>query len=174
MKQISDLILPAVMVLIIGYGMWKKIPVFDCFLDGAREGLLSAVQILPALIALITAVGMLKASGMLDFLIAFVSPLFSLMQMPAQVIPLALLRPISGSGALVIYRDILQQAGPDSFVGRVASVMQGSTETTFYTIAVYYGSTKVTRTRHTLPAALTADMIGFLMSAVAVRLLLGK
>ena len=115
---------------------------------------------------------MFKASGALDLLTAFLRPLFSLLRLPDAVIPLALLRPISGSGAMVIFQDILQRYGPDSFAGRVASVMQGSTETTFYTIAVYYGATKVIRTRHTLPSALTADIVGFIMSAAAVRILL--
>ena len=174
MTQLSNYILPLTMVTIVGYGMWKKVPVFDCFLEGAREGLMSAVQILPALIALITAVGMFKASGALDLLTAFLRPLFSLLRLPDAVIPLALLRPISGSGAMVIFQDILQRYGPDSFAGRVASVMQGSTETTFYTIAVYFGATKVIRTRHTLPSALTADIVGFIMSAAAVRILLGE
>ncbi|MBQ3242035.1 MAG: spore maturation protein [Oscillospiraceae bacterium] len=174
MTQLSNYILPLTMVLIVGYGMWKKVPVFDCFLEGAREGLTSAVQILPALIALITAVGMFKASGALDLLTAFLRPLFSLLRLPDAVIPLALLRPISGSGAMVIFQDILQRSGPDSFAGRVASVMQGSTETTFYTIAVYFGATKVIQTRHTLPSALTADIVGFIMSAAAVRILLGE
>ena len=127
MNQISHYILPVVIVIIVGYGLIKRVPVFDCFLEGAKEGLTASVQIL---------------------------------------------RPISGSGALVIFQDILQQYGPDSFVGQVASVMQGSTETTFYTIAVYYGAIKVQKTRHTLPSALAADIAGFFMSAVAVRLLL--
>ena len=172
MNQISHYILPAVIVLIVGYGIFKKVPVFDCFLEGAKEGLTSSVQILPALIALITAVGMFKASGALDVITYSLRPVANLLHLPQEVIPLAILRPISGSGALVIFQDILQQYGPDSFVGRVASVMQGSTETTFYTIAVYYGATRVQKTRNTLPSALTADIVGFFMSALAVRLLL--
>ena len=132
---------------------------------------MSAVQILPALIALITAVGMFKASGALDLLTAFLRPLFSLLRLPDAVIPLALLRPISGSGAMVIFQDILQRYGPDSFAGRVASVMQGSTETTFYTIAVYFGAAKVAKTRYAVPAALCGDVAGFLAASWAVRLL---
>ncbi len=172
MNQISHYILPVVIVIIVGYGLIKRVPVFDCFLEGAKEGLTASVQILPALIALITAVGMFKASGALDIFTYALRPFANLLHLPQEVIPLAILRPISGSGALVIFQDILQQYGPDSFVGQVASVMQGSTETTFYTIAVYYGATKAQKTRHTLPSALTADIAGFFMSAVAVRLLL--
>ncbi|MDD3193247.1 MAG: spore maturation protein [Oscillospiraceae bacterium] len=172
MNQISNYILPIVIVFIVGYGFIKKVPVFDCFLAGAKEGLATSAQILPALVALITAVGMFKASGALDILTYALRPVARFLRLPQEVIPLAILRPISGSGALVIFQDILQQYGPDSFAGRVASVMQGSTETTFYTIAVYYGATKVQKTRHTLPSALTADLVGFFMSALAVRLLL--
>lgn len=171
MNQISNYILPTVIVLIVGYGIFKKVPVFDCFLEGAREGLSTSAQIVPALVALITAVGMFKASGALDLLTYALKPLAAILQLPQEVIPLAILRPISGSGALVIFQDILKDFGPDSFIGRVASVIQGSTETTFYTIAVYYGATKVQKTRHTLPAALSADLVGFMMSALAVRLL---
>ncbi len=172
MDRISDFILPAVIICIVGYGFIKKAPVFDLFLEGAKEGLCTSVQILPALVALMTAVGMIKASGALDSFTYALRPVAALLHLPQEVLPLALLRPISGSGALVIFQDILRQYGPDSLIGRIASVMQGSTETTFYTIAVYYGATKVQKTRHTLPAALTADLVGFLMSALAVRLLL--
>ena len=172
MSQISQYILPVAIVLIVGYGASKKVPVFDCFLEGAKDGLTTSAQILPALIALITAVGMFKSSGALDLVTYALRPVANLLHLPQEVIPLAILRPISGSGALVIFQDILQQYGPDSFIGRVASVMQGSTETTFYTIAVYYGATKVQKTRHTLPSALTADIVGFFMSALAVYWLL--
>ena len=130
-------------------------------------------SITPALICLLTAVAMFKASGALDVLSWGLSPLAQAVGLPGEVIPLALLRPISGSGAMVLFNDLLAVYGPDSFIGRVASVMEGSTETTFYTIAVYYGATHVTRTRHTLPSALSADLAGILMSGVAVRLFLG-
>ena len=172
MSQISQYILPVAIVLIVGYGAIKKVPVVECFLEGAKDGLTTSAQILPALIALITAVGMFKSSGALDLFTYALRPVANLLHLPQEVIPLAILRPISGSGALVIFQDILQQYGPDSFIGRVASVMQGSTETTFYTIAVYYGATKVQKTRHTLPSALTADIVGFFMSALAVYWLL--
>lgn len=125
MNQISHYILPAVIVLIVGYGIFKKVPVFDCFLEGAKEGLTSSVQILPALIALITAVGMFKASGALDVITYSLRPVANLLHLPQEVIPLAILRPISGSGALVIFQDILQQYGPDSFVGRVCQCNAG-------------------------------------------------
>ena len=147
--------------------------VFGVFLQGAKEGFTTAIDILPALVALMTCVGMFKASGALDILTWLLSPVSELLRLPGEVVPLAILRPISGSGALVIYNDLLETFGPDSFIGRVASVMEGSSETTFYTIAVYFGAIRVTKIRHTLPASLTADLVGFLMSAWMVRIVFG-
>jgi spore maturation protein B len=117
-------------------------------------------------------VGVLRASGALDMLSFALTPVAALLGIPREVLPLTLMRPITGSGALAVFTDIIRIHGPDSPVGRVASVIQGSTETTFYTIAVYYGATRVRRTRQNLPACLTADLVGFVMSAAAVRLLL--
>lgn len=173
MASISDWAIPAVILVIVLWGWVNGIDVFETFLAGARDGIGVALRILPALVALITAVGIFKASGALDLLTHALSPLAGRLGLPGEVVPLALLRPISGSGAMVIFNDILQTHGPDSFVGRVASVMEGSTETTFYTIAVYYGATSIRRTRHTLPASLAADLTGFIMSAAAVRFFFG-
>jgi spore maturation protein B len=155
---------------IILYGLIKKVDIFECFLEGAKEGLGTSVSILPALVALMTCVGMFKASGVLDILTYALSPVAELLRMPKEIIPLAILRPISGSGAMVIFNNILAEFGPDSYIGRVASVLEGSSETTFYTIAVYYGAIKLTKTRHTLAASLTADLTGFVMSALMVTL----
>lgn len=171
MSGFSDYIIPAVMCGILAYGLFRRVDVFAAFLDGAKEGLTTSLRIMPALVALMTAVGMFKASGALDLLTWCLSPAAALLRLPREVLPLAILRPISGSGAMAIFQNILQTHGADTLIGRVASVMQGSTETTFYTIAVYYGATKVRQTRHTLPAALTGDLVGFVVSAVAVRLL---
>lgn len=168
---LNNMMIPIVICGILLYGLCKGVDVFDCFLSGAKEGLSTAVGILPALVALMTCVGMFKASGALDILSYALAPVAGATGIPREVIPLALLRPISGSGAMVMFTDILNQYGPDSFVGRVASVMQGSSETTFYTIAVYYGAVKIKNTRHTLPAAFSADVTCFVMSAAMVRLL---
>ena len=135
------------------YGISQKVPVFDAFMEGAGENA--------------------KVSGALDLLQVGLAPVASLLQIPREIIPLALLRPISGSGAMVIFQDVLQSFGPDSYIGRVASVLMGSTETTFYTLAVYYGVTHVKKTRHTLPSALSADLAGFVCSALLVRLFFG-
>lgn len=173
MTAISDWAIPAILAIVILSGLFRGINVFDAFLDGARDGLGVAVRIVPALVALITAVGIFKASGALDLITHALSPFTERIGLPGEVVPLALLRPISGSGAMVVYNDILQAYGPDSLIGRIASVMQGSTETTFYTIAIYYGATSIRRTRHTLPASVTADFVGFVMSALTVRLFFG-
>ena len=172
MAQISNYIVPGILAFITLYGLLHEVPVFDAFVSGARSGIGVAFRILPSLVALTTGVGMLRASGALDVFSYALSPLAQLLSLPVEVIPLALLRPISGSSAMVIFQDLLANFGPDSYVGRVASTMMGSTETTFYTIAIYFGASKITNTRHVLPAALTADLVGFIMSAWVVRTLL--
>ena len=172
-QSLSNFIVPGVMVGIIIYGLVKGVDIFDTFLDGAKEGFRTSVKILPTLVALMTCVGMFKASGALDILTYALSPVASLLGLPEECIPLAVLRPISGSGAMVLFNDLLASYGPDSLIGRVASVMEGSSETTFYTIAVYFGAIKITKTRHALPSALTADVVGVVMSAVMVSVVFG-
>ena len=173
MEAVNHFIVPGIIGGIFLFGMCRGVNTFDAFLEGARKGLSTVVSITPALICLLTAVAMFKASGALDVMSWGLSPVASALGLPREVIPLAVLRPISGSGAMVLFNDLLVTYGPDSFIGRVASVMEGSTETTFYTIAVYYGAIGVKKTRHTLPSALSADLAGMVMSALAVRLFLG-
>ncbi|MCH5348101.1 MAG: spore maturation protein [Oscillospiraceae bacterium] len=168
----SDYVIPVFIALIMIVGLIKRVDVFGEFTDGAKENLRSAFEVLPALIALMTAIGMFKASGGLDIISAAISPITELLGFPSECIPLAIIRPVSGSGALAVFESILTDVSPDSFPGRVASVMVGSTETTFYTVAVYYGITKVKKTRHTIASSLTADLTGFILSALTVRLLL--
>ena len=169
----SDYVIPFFIAAIMITGLVKKVDVFSEFTDGAKENLKAAVSVLPALVALMTAIGMFKASGALDFISAAISPLTSFLGFPEECIPLAIIRPVSGSGALAVFENILTDVSPDSFAGRVASVIIGSTETTFYTIAVYYGITKVKKTRQALPASLVADFTGFVLSALTVRIILG-
>ena len=152
--------MPFIFISILGYALFKKVRVFDVFLSGASNGLRSAVSILPALVGLICAISMLRASGALDFLGTLLSPLLSKIGMPPDVLPLALLKPVSGSGALAMVKDIFDANGPDSFAGKVASVMLGSSETTFYTLAVYYGAVKIKDSRYTVSAAVIADLVG--------------
>ena len=171
MDKLASFAAPLVVAGIILHGWFSGIDIFDAFLAGAKGGIKTAFGIIPALVALITAVGVFSASGALDLITHSIAPIAEKVGIPAEVIPLALIRPISGSGSLAVLNDILQKFGADSFIGRVAAVMQGSTETTFYTMAVYFGAISVKNTRHTLPAALFADFIGFLMSVLFVRLL---
>ena len=173
MKILSDWLIPAVICGIVLYGFLHGCNILDAFVEGAVEGMKVVYKITPTMIAITLCVGMLKASGGLDLIAAFVEPLVSLVRIPKEVVPLMLMRPISGTGALAVFKDIIAQNGPDSYVGRVASVMHGSTETTFYTMALYYGVTHVRKTRHTLASAVGADLTGFLFSALTVSLLLG-
>lgn len=159
-QKISVLIMPFLFISVLGYALFRRVRVFDLFLTGAANGLQSAISILPALIGLICAVSMLRASGAPDFLSRLLAPLLSKIGMPAEVLPLALLKPVSGSGAIAMIQDIFGKNGPDSFAGKVASVMLGSSETTFYTLAVYYGAVKIKDTRYTVHAAVIADLVG--------------
>lgn len=157
---------------IVVLGLLKKVDVFDSFLLGAKDGFDSTISILPPLVGLITAITMLKSSGALEIISKILQPVANFLSIPKELSPLAILRPISGSGALAFIDRIFSDYGVDSLIGRIASVMMGSTETTFYTIAVYFGSVKIKNTKHAIPAALAADLTGFIMSALSVRLLL--
>ena len=171
--NLSSCVIPVLLAAVAVYGTGKRVDVYTALTHGAEEGLTVLLRIIPALVGLLTAVSMLRASGALDWFSALCAPLLDLLGIPAETMPLMLIRPVSGSGALAVASDLMTTYGPDSYVGRVASVMLGSTETTFYTIAVYFGSAGIHRTRHTVPAALTADIAGFLASALAVRLFFG-
>lgn len=170
----SNFVIPFFIAVIMVVGLIKRVDVFGEFTEGAKENLKAAFDILPALIALMTAIGMFKASGALEVISEAISPITMALGFPKECIPLAIIRPVSGSGALAVFESILNDVSPDSFAGRVASVIIGSTETTFYTIAVYYGITNVKKTRHAVAASLTADLTGFIISALTVRLILGN
>ncbi|MEA4941069.1 Spore maturation protein B [bioreactor metagenome] len=154
--------------------LWRRVDVYSALTAGAGEGLTVLLRIVPALVGLLTAVAMFRASGAMDWLSGLCAPLLERVGIPAELTPLMLIRPISGSGALAVGSEVMKTCGPDSYTGRVAAVMLGSTETTFYTIAVYFGAAGITRTRHTIPAALTADLVGFIGSALAVRIFFGR
>ncbi len=157
---------------IVVFGLLKGVKIFDAFLKGAREGLRTAVGIIPALTALTLCVSALRASGAVEALGELAAPVIGMAGIPPETLPLMLIRPISGSGALAVLQSILSSSGPDSAAGRIASVMMGSTETTFYTVAVYFGSAGVKRTGCAIPAALTADLTGMIVAALTVRLFL--
>jgi len=171
--NLSSLVIPLLLATVAVYGMGRKVDVYAALTHGAEEGLTVLLRIIPALVGLLTAVSMFRASGAMEWLSGLCAPLLNLLGIPAETAPLMLVRPTSGSGALAIATDLMTTHGPDSYIGRVAAVMLGSTETTFYTIAVYFGSAGIHKTRHTIPAALTADLMGFIASAFAVRLFFG-
>ena len=162
LHTLSAGILPAVFVLIVSYGLLKRVDIFEAFLSGAAGGLKTLFNIFPALVGLVTVITVFRISGAAEMLTALLAPLTKWLGIPPELMPLALLRPVSGSGSLAIVNDLLKSNGPDSAVGRMASVIMGSSETTFYALAVYYGSVKIKNTRHTVPAALTADVAGLL------------
>ena len=164
-----DYMVPGIILIATLATLYKKENAYDILLNGTAEGLRLLVSILPALILLLTAVHMLKASGAVEILSNLLSPLFSRLGIPPETAMLVLIRPISGSAALAVGADLMAQYGVDSLIGRTAAVMLGSTETTFYTISVYFGAAGVSKTRYTIPAALFADAVGFFMASFTVR-----
>lgn len=152
------------------FALIRRTAIFDCFLEGAKDGMQNAISILPALIALLFAVKLLTASGITEALTHILSPLLKKIGFPAEVLPLCILSPLSGSGSLSAFQDILATFGADSYIGRVASVIAGATETTFYAVTVYYGAIGVKKIRHTIAAALCADISGFIFASLFVRL----
>ena len=168
--SLSELVVPVLLCFTACYALGKRVDVYTALTRGAEEGLNVLVHILPSLIALLTAVYMFRASGAMEYLGALLAPALERVGIPPEVAPLLFIRPISGSGALAVGSELMATYGPDSYIGRVAAVMLGSSETTFYTIAVYFGSVGVSRTRYAIPAALCADLTGFLAAAWAVRL----
>ena len=165
--------IPGLLAIVALVGLGRKVDVYAALTHGAEEGLTVLLRIIPPLVGLLTAVSMFRASGAMGFLTTLFAPLLELVGIPPETTPLLLIRPVSGSGALAVGSELMAAYGPDSYIGRVAAVMLGSTETTFYTIAVYYGSAGIHRTRHTIPAALIADLTGFAVSALTVRLFFG-
>ena len=166
----ADYLVPILFLIASLVALRRKENSYDLLLSGAAEGLQLLKTIVPALILLLTAVHMLRASGAVEILSATFAPLFRLFGIPPETALLVFIRPISGSAALAVGADLMQQYGVDSQIGRTVAVMLGSTETTFYTISIYFGATGIQKTRYTLPAALFADFIGFFMASVTVKL----
>lgn len=170
-NYISIIAIPVVILVIISEALKEKKSVFDIFLKGAFDGAEISLKIFPTLIGLFVAIGMLRSSGVLDFIIKLITPFLSLVNFPSEVVPLALLRPISGSASMAVATDIIKNNGVDSFIGILASVIMGSTETTLYTIAVYTSAVKIKKTRGILFVALTADFTGIIVSLIICKLL---
>ena len=166
----------AVPVMIVGIataGLIRKVKVYDVFIEGAREGFDVAIKIIPFLVGILVAIGMFRASGAMELLLAALRPAAAATGFPAELIPLAILRSLSGSGSLALTTDLIKTHGPDSLMARMAATLYGSSETTFYVLAVYFGAVGITRYRHALPAALLADLAGFAAAVVAVKLVFG-
>jgi spore maturation protein SpmA len=170
---ISILAIPGLIFLFIGYGAIKKVKVYEAFVEGAKGGFDVAIKIIPYLVAMLVAIGIFRAGGGMRILIAALEPLTNLIGMPAEALPMAIMRPLSGSGSLGIMAEIIATHGPDSFIGILVSTFFGSTETTFYVLAVYFGSVNIRNTRHALPAGLLADVAGILGAVFIVKLLFG-
>jgi spore maturation protein B len=155
------------------YGLIKGVPVYEKFVEGAKEGFQVAVRIIPYLVAILFAIGMFRASGAMDFLVDLLRPVLSLIGFPPEVLPMAMLRPLTGSGSAGIIPDMIGEYGEDSIFVKMAAVMFGSSETTFYVVAVYFGAVGVRKTRHALPAGLISDLSATLLAVYVVRLFFG-
>ena len=170
METVTALLIPAIIAFVAVYGCLRRVDVYDGLVCGAGQGLSTMVRIAPALVALLTAVYMLRASGFLELAAQWLAPVLNAVGIPPETVALLLIRPISGSAARGVGAELIGTYGPDSTVGRTAAVMLGSTETTFYTVAVYFAAAKVAKSRHAIPAALCGDVAGFVAAAAAVRL----
>jgi spore maturation protein B len=171
-NSLSSWIVPFIIVAIPLYAFaFRRIKVYESFIEGAKEGFAMGVRIVPYLVGILVAIGMFRASGAMDWLVSLLRPATDLAGFPPEVLPTALMKPFSGSGALGLMSDLFKVHGPDSFIGRLASVIQGSTETTFYILAVYAGAVSIRNTRYTLAASLLGDLAGLIGAFVACRLL---
>ena len=170
MEIISKIILPVFIIIIVFYGVKKKINVYDTFLEGAKEGLITTFNIFPAIMAMIFAINIFLDSNFLTFVINVFKPILGNINIPLEIIPMAILRPISGTASLAIMNDIFNVFGPDSYYGRLASILQGCTDTTIYVIALYFGTVKISKIRYSLLVGLFADLVGIIMAFILTNL----
>ncbi|MGG1313512.1 MULTISPECIES: spore maturation protein [Cohnella] len=171
LHALSAWAIPMLVVAIPLYAAFRKVPVYETFVDGAKDGFQTAIGIIPHLVGMMTAIGMFRASGALDALVDLVRPFFERLGVPGDVLPLGLLRPITGAGSLAFTTDLIKEHGPDSMIARIASTIQGSTDTTLYVLTVYFGAIGIRRTGYALKVGLFSDAVGF-FAAIAVCLLL--
>jgi len=170
---LSYFVIPAIVVGFPLYGLLKRVPVYETFVEGAKEGFVVAIRIIPYLVAILFAIGMFRASGAMEFMTGLLDPVLALVGFPAEVLPMAIIRPLTGSGSAGLVAEMINQYGEDSIFVKMAAVMFGSTETTFYVVAVYFGAVNIKKTRHAVPAGLTADFGAMLIAVWTVRLLFG-
>ena len=173
LDTLSRWTVPLLITFIPLYGLLRGVRVYDAFIEGAKEGLHLAVRILPFMVSIFVALGIFRDGGGMDVVVGFLGPVLDRLGIPGEVLPLAVIRPLSGGGALGITAELIRRFGPDSAIGRIASVMQGSTDTTFYIMTFYFGSVGIKRTRHALAAGLAGDFTGFAASIVVVRWFFG-
>lgn len=171
LNVISAWAIPFLLLVIPLYGYLKKVPVYESFVEGAQEGFVTAVKIIPFLVGMMVAISVFRASGDMGYLSLVLEPLTSLLGAPSEVLPLAIMRPMSGSGVLGMATELMRTYGPDSFIGRLASVMQGTTDTTFFVLTVYFGAVGIKKYRYAIVTGLTADITGFIASIYICNLL---
>ena len=172
-SAVSIFAIPILILFVVIYGIVKKVKIYEAFVQGAKEGFDVGVRIIPYLVAMLVAIGIFRASGAMEMLAAWISPVTHLIGMPPEALPMVIIRPLSGSGALGVMSEIVKASGADSLLGRMVSVMMGSSETTFYVLAVYFGAVGVTKTRHALPAGIIADLTAMLASVWIVNIIFG-
>jgi spore maturation protein B len=163
---ISEWSIPIIIVFIPLYAFYRKIPVYETFVEGAKEGFDTAIKIIPHLVGMMVAISVFRASGAMDFILRFFHPLMSRLGIPSEVLPLAILRPITGSGSLAFVTELIKQYGPDSMIGRIASTIQGSTDTTLYVLTVYFGAVGIRKAGYALKVGLISDLVGFFAAII--------
>lgn len=171
MNYIVEAIIAILVLLVVTYGMIKNVKIYECFVEGAKEGLSIILRIFPYLLAMLVAVGVFRESGALDLFIYLVKPVVKFIGLPPEVVPLILVKPLSGSGALGVFTETINKYGPDSYIGRVSSIIMGSTETIFYTLSVYFGAVNIKKIRHTLWAAVLADITAIIMAVTITKIM---
>lgn len=168
---VSILAIPLILLVFLGWGIAKRVKVYEVFVEGAKEGFNVAVRIIPYLVAMLMAIGIFRASGAMDLLSALLAPVTSMIGMPPEALPMALMRPLSGSGSLGLMTELMKVHGPDSLIGVLVSTMYGSTETTFYVLAVYFGAVSIRNFRHAVAVGIIADVVGMLVAVWVVKAL---
>ncbi|AYD41384.1 spore maturation protein [Clostridium fermenticellae] len=171
MQYITKSIIPILILVVVTYGMIKNVKIYECFVDGAKDGIGICIKIFPYLLAMFIAIGVFRESNALNYFINIIRPVVKLIGLPPEVVPLIIVKPLSGSGALGVFAEILNKFGPDSQIGLISSIIMGSTETIFYTITVYFGAVGIKKIRHVLWAAFFADLISVICAVTLIRIM---
>lgn len=170
---ISLIAIPLFVLIVLSIGTYKRLPTYDLFVEGGKEGLSMAISLLPHLLGMLVSISIFRSSGVLDYLIQLIEPLLTAIHVPSEIVPLALTKPISGTAALAVTSDLLRSFGPDSFIGRLASTMQGSSDTTLYVITVYFGSVGIKKIGDALKVGLLTDLIGIITAIAIITIIFG-